>query len=633
MQANLTNRDATRVPAPARQVELRAAARRGRPAGARPRRSTSRRCRRAARSSSRSRWTTGTPRSTTPTPAHAIARAVNGRAGADPGGGRASSPRRLDAAANPVLVAGPDIDASGGWDAAVALAERQRLPVWAIPAPGGGRLGFPEGHPIFQGVLPPAIGPVAETLAGHDLVARRRLLGVPLLPLHPRAAAARGRRASSQITSDPDEAARAPMGDAIVADVALDAATLLEQLGESDRAPAEPRPSPASRRRRRPDQPAPSAMHALAERLARGRDRRLEAPSSTARAAQPAAPLAPGQLLLRRRRRARLRARGGGRRPARPARPPGRLRARRGLGPVRDHGALDAPSPTRSRSRSSCCATSEYAILKWFAAIEQVEGAPGLDLPGLDSPAVAAGYGVDARRVAERRGAARGAARRDRVRTPASSSRSGSPPACGCSEPESPGDGPARSNADRAHPAQPGAARRPRARLGRRGHARAAAPRARARLLGADRVLTRALDLVRYASDASPYRLFPQAVVMARDAADVAGDDGVRAADRDRRSSSAPAAPASTASPRPTGSSSTCRRHFRGVAVEDGGPRAGRGRDRARPRQPACSPRTAAGSGPIRPSTDIACVGGVIANNSGGMRCGTTPTPTARSAR
>ena len=29
---------------------------------------------------------------------------------------------------------------------------------------------------------------------------------------------------------------------------------------------------------------------------------------------------------------------------------------------------------------------------------------------------------------------------------------------------------------------------------------------------------TRALDLVRYASDASPYRLFPKAVVMARDA-------------------------------------------------------------------------------------------------------------------
>ena len=40
-------------------------------------------------------------------------------------------------------------------------------------------------------------------------------------------------------------------------------------------------------------------------------------------------------------------------------------------------------------------------------------------------------------------------------------------------------------------------------------------------LLGPDRVLARPIDLVRYASDASPYRLFPKAVVMARDVEDV----------------------------------------------------------------------------------------------------------------
>src|SRR4249919_666817 len=41
-------------------------------------------------------------------------------------------------------------------------------------------------------------------------------------------------------------------------------------------------------------------------------------------------------------------------------------------------------------------------------------------------------------------------------------------------------------------------------------------------LLGADRVLARASDLVRYASDASPYRLFPKAVVMAHATEDIA---------------------------------------------------------------------------------------------------------------
>src|SRR5205823_10116982 len=41
-------------------------------------------------------------------------------------------------------------------------------------------------------------------------------------------------------------------------------------------------------------------------------------------------------------------------------------------------------------------------------------------------------------------------------------------------------------------------------------------------LLGADRVLARVVDVVRYASDASAYRLIPRAVAVPRDAEDVA---------------------------------------------------------------------------------------------------------------
>src|SRR6476620_9830467 len=55
--------------------------------------------------------------------AHQTGRNVVGRAVADPEVVRDLA-RRLDAAKNPVLVAGPDVDASGAWDAAVALAER-----------------------------------------------------------------------------------------------------------------------------------------------------------------------------------------------------------------------------------------------------------------------------------------------------------------------------------------------------------------------------------------------------------------------------------------------------------------------------------------------------------------------------
>ena len=50
----------------------------------------------------------------------------------------------------------------------------------------------------------------------------------------------------------------------------------------------------------------------------------------------------------------------------------------------------------------------EYAILKWFGELESVTGAPGLDLPALDTAALAAGYGVE---VAHAGGARRAAAR------------------------------------------------------------------------------------------------------------------------------------------------------------------------------------------------------------------------------
>ena len=40
-------------------------------------------------------------------------------------------------------------------------------------------------------------------------------------------------------------------------------------------------------------------------------------------------------------------------------------------------------------------------------------------------------------------------------------------------------------------------------------------------LLGSDRVLTRPIDLIRYATDASPYRFFPKVVVIARTVDDV----------------------------------------------------------------------------------------------------------------
>jgi D-lactate dehydrogenase len=140
-------------------------------------------------------------------------------------------------------------------------------------------------------------------------------------------------------------------------------------------------------------------------------------------------------------------------------------------------------------------------------------------------------------------------------------------------------------------------------------------------LLGPDRLLPRASDIVRYASDASPYRLFPRAVVMARDAEDVA-----KVLDYGRRSGIPVTFRAGGTSLNGQGQTDgilvDVRRHFGGVAVEEGGALA-----RAKPgavlghvnRVLAPHGRKL---GPDPASTDIACVGGVIANNSGGMRCG-----------
>ena len=174
-------------------------------------------------------------------------RVVSGRAVPDPAE-LAQLAAVLESARNPVLVAGPDIDASGGWHAAVALAEKQRLPVWASPGTASSRIGFPEGHPNFVGVLPPAIGPLAQTLNGHDVILVVGTYVFPYYPYMPGPLLPEGASLIA-ITSDPDEAARAPMGDAIVGDVALALQQLVELVGESDRPEPDPRPAPPGARR------------------------------------------------------------------------------------------------------------------------------------------------------------------------------------------------------------------------------------------------------------------------------------------------------------------------------------------------------------------------------------------------
>ena len=112
---------------------------------------------------------------------HTLARSVDGRTMPDPAA-LAALAGRIAEARKPVMVAGPEIEAAGGWDLAVALAERQRMAVLATPATGGGRLGFPEDHPNFQGLLAPAIGPAGAQLEEYDLVL---VVGSSVFPYYP----------------------------------------------------------------------------------------------------------------------------------------------------------------------------------------------------------------------------------------------------------------------------------------------------------------------------------------------------------------------------------------------------------------------------------------------------------------
>jgi benzoylformate decarboxylase len=332
----------------------------------------------------------------------AIARKVTGRAGADPAAVRALA-GRLDAARNPVLVAGPDVDASGAWDLGIALAERQHLPVWASPATGGNRLGFPEGHPNFRGVLPPAIGPVAMTLEAHDLIL---VVGSSVFPYYPHIPGQLLPESAElvAITSDPDEATRAPMGDAIVADVKLTLEALLDAVPESKRPVPEPNQPPQEIPASDPLSPS-TVLTALGEALPEDGIVVLESPTATLALRNQLRISRPGSYYF---------AAGGGLgfglaasvgvQLAQPDRPVvcvlGEGSAQYAITAFWNAVAYDVPVTFLVLQNQ------EYGILKWFAEAEGVSGAPGLDLPKLDVASVAEGYGVKAHRAADRDAAA-----------------------------------------------------------------------------------------------------------------------------------------------------------------------------------------------------------------------------------
>src|ERR1700678_977062 len=74
---------------------------------------------------------------------------------------------RISASHRPALVFGPEVDRAGGWDAAVALAEKLRAAVYGAPLLDPAS--FPEDHPLYCGPLGVSVKTISDRLAGHDL--------------------------------------------------------------------------------------------------------------------------------------------------------------------------------------------------------------------------------------------------------------------------------------------------------------------------------------------------------------------------------------------------------------------------------------------------------------------------------
>ncbi|MFC9734990.1 FAD-binding and (Fe-S)-binding domain-containing protein [Streptomyces roseolus] len=141
-------------------------------------------------------------------------------------------------------------------------------------------------------------------------------------------------------------------------------------------------------------------------------------------------------------------------------------------------------------------------------------------------------------------------------------------------------------------------------------------------LLGPEKILSGVSDLVRYASDASPYRFLPQVVVVAEDVDDVSAVLSY-AHGKGREVVFRAAGTSLNGQAQGEDILVDVRRHWVGVEVLDGGARA-----RIRPGTTVVRANAALAPygrvlGPD-PASAVACtIGGVVANNASGMTAGT----------
>jgi benzoylformate decarboxylase len=306
---------------------------------------------------------------------------------------------RMDAAQNPMVVFGPEVDRAGGWDAGVAFAEKFGAPVYSGPL--GDRTSFPERHPLYRGPLAMTIAGITEAIRGHDLVI---VIGAQVFRYYPYVAGEYLPEGSDllQITADPEVSGAAPVGDSLLGDPLLALEQLTDLIADHSDRKIPPAPQPAAVTVDR-DESAPLSTDAVWSALADVK------PVDAAVVMESTSTMAELLRWLPTTRPASFFATASG-----------------GIG-WGVPGAVGIALGDRARGvKRTVVATigdgsfqysvqaiwtaaqhklpvvfvvmrnGEYSILKSFAVLEKTPGVPGLDLPGLDIASIATGFGCTA---------------------------------------------------------------------------------------------------------------------------------------------------------------------------------------------------------------------------------------------
>ncbi|MGP8304261.1 benzoylformate decarboxylase [Streptomyces inhibens] len=305
---------------------------------------------------------------------------------------------RISAGRRPALVFGPEVDRAGGWDGAVALAEKLRASVYGAPLLD--RASFPEDHPLFRGPLGMSVKTVGDRLTGHDLVA---VIGAEVFRYYPYVPGDYLPEGTEllQITSDPGVAAAARVGDSLLGDPATAIELLLDMVTEGS---ARAMPEPMARPRELPRVPSspltPPEVYAALSRV-RPPDAVIvnESTSTMAQQVEWLPTVRSGSFFA---------TASGGIGWGTPA-AVGVALGDRDSGVDRPVVGLIGDGSFQYSVQAIWTAAQhnlpivyvvmrnhEYSILKSFAVLEETPGVPGLDLPGLDIASVARGFGCRA---------------------------------------------------------------------------------------------------------------------------------------------------------------------------------------------------------------------------------------------